>query len=100
MRRGCLPEAPAREQILRFNLDGIPAEPDVDLRALAQQLEGYSGADIVGLCIKATDFPFQRQIGSGTEAILTKADLDRARADTPPSVSPAMLERYRKFAKG
>ncbi len=95
-----LPEAPAREQILRFNLNGIPAEPGVDLQALAQRLEGYSGADIVGICTKATDYPFQRQIRSGAEAILTRADLDRAQADVPPSVSPTMLERYRKFAGG
>jgi transitional endoplasmic reticulum ATPase len=95
-----LPDAPAREKILRLNLDGIPMEPSVDLHALSEKLDGYSGADIVGICIKATDFPFQRQIRSGSEAILTREDLDRSQAETPPSVNAAMLERYRKFAEG
>ncbi len=95
-----LPEAPAREQILRLNLDGIPIEQGIDLHAIAEKLDGYSGADIVGMCIKATDFPFQRQISSGEEAVLTSQDLDHALAETQPSVTPAMLERYRKFADG
>jgi transitional endoplasmic reticulum ATPase len=95
-----LPEAMAREQILRLNLDGIPTETGVDLHSLSEKLDGYSGADIVGICIKATDFPFQRQIRSGVDAILTKEDLDRSLAETPPSVSPSMLERYHRFAEG
>ncbi len=95
-----LPETAAREQILRLNLDGIPIEKGIDLHAIAERLDGFSGADIVGMCIKATDFPFQRQISSGTEAILTPQDLDRALVETQPSVTPAMLERYRKFAEG
>jgi transitional endoplasmic reticulum ATPase len=95
-----LPDAAARERILHLNLDGIPIEPGVDLRALAERLEGYSGADIVGICMKATDYPFQRQIRSGVEAVMTLADLEAAIAALPPSVSAAMLERYRRFADG
>jgi transitional endoplasmic reticulum ATPase len=95
-----LPDTAAREQILHFNLDGIPMAPEVDFPALAGKLEGYSGADISGVCIKATDFPFRRQIGSGADAILTLADLEQAIQEVPPSVNQAMLDRYRKFAEG
>ncbi len=94
-----LPDAAAREQILHFHLDGIPMASDIDLPALAARLDGFSGADIAGVCIKATDFPFQRQIRSGADTILTKEDLDRAAAEVVPSVTQAMLERYRKFAE-
>ena len=95
-----LPDPAAREQILHFNLDGIPMEPGVDFRLLAEKLDGYSGADIAGVCIKATDFPFRRQIGTGAETLLTVADLEQAIREVPPSVSQSMLERYRKFAEG
>ncbi len=95
-----LPDAAAREQILQFNLDGIPMEPSVDYRVLAEKLAGYSGADIAGVCTKATDLPFRRQIGSGAETILTLEDLETAIREVPPSVSESMLERYRKFAEG
>lgn len=95
-----LPDSAAREQILHFNLDGIPLEGTVDFHVLAEKLDGYSGADITGVCIKATDFPFRRQIGSGAEALLTAADLDEAIQEVPPSVNKSMLDRYRKFAEG
>jgi transitional endoplasmic reticulum ATPase len=95
-----LPEAAAREQMLHFNLDGIPMESGVDFHELALKLEGYSGADIAGVCIKATDYPFRRQIRSGAEAIVTTADLDQAIKEVPPTVNAAMLDRYRRFAEG
>jgi len=95
-----LPEIAAREQILHFNLDGIPMDSGIDLHSLAGRLDGYSGADIAGVCIKATDFPFQRQIRSHADALMTKEDLDRAAAEVPPSVNQSMLDRYRRFAEG
>ena len=95
-----LPDTAAREKILHINLDGIPMESTIDFPALAARLDGYSGADIAGVCIKATDFPFRRQIGSGADTVLTAADLDQAIKEVPPSVNAAMLDRYRKFAEG
>lgn len=94
-----LPTAPAREQILHANLDGIPMEETIDLHVLAGVLEGYSGADIVGISRLATDYPFQRQIASGAEAMVTKDDLDRAHAAMKPSVTSEMIARYRRFAE-
>jgi transitional endoplasmic reticulum ATPase len=94
-----LPDPEAREQILHFNLDGIPLPADLDFHALAEKLEGYSGADITGVCIKATDFPFQRQIRSGADTILTMADLEQAIQQVSPSVNASMLERYRRFSE-
>jgi transitional endoplasmic reticulum ATPase len=94
-----LPDSEAREQILHLNLDGIPIEPGVDLHEVARRLDGYSGADIVGVCIKATDFPFQRQIRSGAEATLMSQDIERAMKEVAPSVTVSMLERYRRFAE-
>jgi SpoVK/Ycf46/Vps4 family AAA+-type ATPase len=95
-----LPELAAREQILHFNLDGIPMEADIDLHKFAEQLDGYSGADVVGVCVRATDFPFQRQIRSGADAAITKPDIERAALGVAPSVSASMLGRYRRFAEG
>ncbi len=42
---------------------------------LALRLEGYSGADIVGLVETATDAPFQREIETGAPGCLTQDDL-------------------------
>ena len=94
-----LPNAEARGQILHFNLDGIPMADDVDLADFANMLEGYSGADIVGICREATDYPFHRQIRSGAETVLMRDDLDRARGEMKPSVTQTQLDRYRRFGE-
>jgi SpoVK/Ycf46/Vps4 family AAA+-type ATPase len=94
-----LPDIDAREQILHIELDGIPIEPGIDFREFAGLLDGYSGADIVGVCRKATDYPFQRQIRSGADTILTKSDLNRAIQEVLPSTDTRMLEKYRQFTK-
>lgn len=54
-----LPTPAAREQMLRQNLAGRLSE-DVDCAAVAKQLEGYSGADIEGLCREAAMRPLRR----------------------------------------
>ncbi len=94
-----LPDLAAREWILHYNLDGIPMDPAIDLHGAAVKLDGYSGADIAGVCMKATDFPFRRQIRSGADTILTASDLERAIVEVPPSVNQSMLDRYRKFSE-
>lgn len=95
-----LPNRAAREQILHFNLDGIPLGETVDLTKLSEGLDGYSGADILGVCRTATDYPFHRQILGGAEAVVTAEDLDRACREVQRSVTPEMLARYERFAKG
>ena len=94
-----LPDQAAREQILHLNLDGIPMEEGVDFVALAAKLDGYSGADIAGVCTKATDYPFHRQIRTGAETVVTKDDLERAAREVTRSVSPAMLAKYQQFSR-
>jgi len=92
-----LPDREAREQILRFHLDGVPGAESLDWADLAGRLEGYSGADIAGVSLKATDRPFWREIQGGTAAALSQADVEQAIAETKPSVDRAQLEKYQRF---
>lgn len=48
-----LPDAAARADILSVTLAGNRLAPDVNLTALAEQLEGYSGSDIKEACREA-----------------------------------------------
>jgi transitional endoplasmic reticulum ATPase len=92
-----LPDLEAREQILRFHLDGVPGAEALAWTDLAGKLEGYSGADIAGVGLKATDRPFGREIKSGTPAVLSQADVEQAIAETKPTVDRAYLDRYQRF---
>ena len=42
--------AEGRFKLLEINLREVDLSPDVDLQAIAEHLEGYSGADITNVC--------------------------------------------------
>ena len=48
------PDAADRMAILQLCCRRVPLAPDVELKDLAEQLEGFTGADIESLCKKAT----------------------------------------------
>lgn len=45
-----LPTQEGREALLGINLREVKLDPEVDLRAIAKKLDGYSGADITNVC--------------------------------------------------
>ncbi|OWF44970.1 Katanin p60 ATPase-containing subunit A1 [Mizuhopecten yessoensis] len=45
-----LPTAEGREELLKINLREVKLADDVNLTAIAQELTGYSGADITNVC--------------------------------------------------
>ncbi|KAF3436432.1 hypothetical protein FNV43_RR23524 [Rhamnella rubrinervis] len=54
-----LPDAPNREKILRVILAKEELEPDVDLEAVANMSDGYSGSDLKNLCVTAAHRPIR-----------------------------------------
>ena len=47
------PDREARLEILKIHCTGKPVAPEVDLKLLQEQTEGFSGAEIANLCRKA-----------------------------------------------
>ncbi|KAI3741801.1 hypothetical protein L1987_59479 [Smallanthus sonchifolius] len=54
-----LPDASIREKILRVILAKEELEPDIDLEAVANMTDGYSGSDLKNLCVAAAHFPIR-----------------------------------------
>lgn len=54
----CVCAAKGRVELLRINLKELELAEDVDLDKIAEQLEGYSGADITNVCRSAPG-PFE-----------------------------------------
>jgi transitional endoplasmic reticulum ATPase len=92
-----LPDLQARRKMLDLYLSHRPVATDVNLDALAAELEGYSGADIKYFCDRAATIPFLQSVASGTEGQITAAILADVRHDTPPSVSLKQLEEFNKW---
>ena len=91
------PDADARRDILRTSGKSIPLSADVDLDALADELDGYSAADCVALLREAALTAMRRSIDA---ADVTAADVEKARATVRPSLDPVQVEALRAFADG
>ncbi|MGV9797762.1 AAA family ATPase [Mycobacterium sp. NPDC003449] len=89
------PDAEARREILRTAGKSIPLASDVDLDALAAELDGYSAADCVALLREAALTAMRRSIDA---ADVTAADVTKARETVRPSLDAAQVESLREFA--
>ncbi len=88
------PDAQARVDILRTAGKSIPLR-DVDLDALAADLDGYSAADCVALLREAALTAMRRSVDA---AEITAADVAAARKNVHPSLDAAQLANLRAFA--
>ncbi|XP_068609862.1 katanin p60 ATPase-containing subunit A1 [Brachionichthys hirsutus] len=104
-----LPSTEGRVELLRINLKELELASDVDLDKIAEQLEGYSGADITNVCRDASLMAMRRRIeGLTPEEIrnisrdemhmpTTMDDFESALRKVSKSVSAADLEKYEKW---
>ena len=69
-----LPDEPAREQIFSIHTMGRPIEKEVDLKLLAKQTAGKSGAEIESICRQATNLALREFIEKYTAKANEKAD--------------------------
>jgi len=95
-----LPDLAARRKMLETYLSHRPVAAEVALDTLAQRLEGYSGADINYICDRAAVIPFLQSVASGQDGQITAGILNDVLADTRPSVTRDMLQRFDKWASG
>jgi transitional endoplasmic reticulum ATPase len=89
------PDADARYEILKTAAKSVPLSKDVDLKAMAADLEGYSAADCVALLRESALTAMRRSIDA---ADVTAEDLAKARETVRPSLDPEQIESLRQFA--
>lgn len=104
-----LPNDEGREALLKINLKEVTVDDAVDLKMIANMLEGYSGADITNLCRDASMMSMRRKIaGLKPEQIkqLAKEEVDLPVAEQDfldavskckKSVSPQDLVKYEEW---
>ncbi|MFD9546894.1 AAA family ATPase [Nocardia salmonicida] len=90
------PDGPARLEILRTAGRSVPLAEDVDLTALAEDLDGYSAADCAALLREAALSALRRDMAA---ADVTAEDVAAARATVRPSLDPAQVESLRRYAE-
>lgn len=104
-----LPNYEARLNLLQINLKGVPCTPDVNLEKIAEQTDGYSGADLTNVCRDAAMMSMRRAIKGKSAAEIR--GMDKASLNLPtsmedilealqkvsPSVSQSDLEKYKSW---
>jgi transitional endoplasmic reticulum ATPase len=89
------PDKEARYEIFKIHTKKMPLADDVDLRELAERTEGYSGADIEAVCIEAALNAAREDIEA---KIVRKEHFDKALETVGPSLTPQLIEDYKKLA--
>ena len=95
-----LPDFAARRRILELNLRKRPLAENVNLDELARRLQGYSGADVVQVCYRASTTAFIDAIVADNLQPITWDDFETALAEVMPSVNPKDLQKFERFAAG
>ncbi|WHT19950.1 AAA family ATPase [Crossiella sp. CA-258035] len=89
------PDAEARAEILKSAARHTPLTAEVDLPALAIELDGYSAADCAALIREAALTAMRESLEA---AEVTPAHLDAARKAVRPSLDPAQLASLAAYA--
>jgi transitional endoplasmic reticulum ATPase len=92
-----LPDAAARREIIAIHAANKPVALDVDLDAVADRLDGYTGSDIEAVVREAALLGIERCLGDGTETPqITAAQFDQAAEAVGRSVAPERREYYER----
>lgn len=90
------PDAAARAEILRAAARRTPLAADVDLSALAADLDGYSAADLAALVREAALAAMRRSLDAGE---VTATDIAAARRSVRPSLRPEQVAELAAYAE-
>ncbi|MBS3069690.1 AAA family ATPase [Candidatus Micrarchaeota archaeon] len=92
-----LPDAPARAEIFKVHISGVPHEAEIDFGKLGRITERYSGADIKNICTEATRMAAREAMAQKMVVPLRTEHLLAALKAIRPSTTIDSLEEYEKF---
>ena len=92
-----LPDSPAREQIVRNCLKGLPVSPDFDYAKVAEITEGFNAADVTEFCNRLKLSAIRRSIESGNDEVICMKDVENS-SSMKSSVDPRDLARLNAFS--
>jgi len=92
------PDLPAREQIFKLNLQGLPGAEELNYKELAKETEGFSGADIASACGEAK-MELVRGKLKGEEPKLSMKLLEGILEGRRPSITVEQLKEFLVFLR-
>ena len=90
------PDEADRAGLLRKYLENSPTG-DIDYKALAEECDGFTGADISNICREAKTRALDRSIASGKDEIITIDDIRSVMSTVKPSAPEKLVKSYEAF---
>jgi len=94
------PDKKARIEIFKVHTRNMPLSDDVDFEYLATVTEGYSGADIEGICREAGLNAMREAIKSGKKVKISMRHFEEALKKVKPSITSELIKQYKQLAEG
>ena len=89
------PEEKTRLEIFKVHTKNMPLSDDIDLASFAKKTEGYTGADIEGICREAGMIAIRDE----SEKVKSK-HFEEAFAEIKPAANKSNRESIKRFAEG
>ncbi len=90
------PDVKSREEIFNIYTKNMPMEKGIDLKRMARETDGYTGADIESICREAALNALRKDMKAKT---VSRNDFEKAMKKVRPSVTPKVIEFYKKMAE-
>ncbi|NIO20089.1 MAG: AAA family ATPase, partial [Candidatus Aenigmarchaeota archaeon] len=91
------PDEKARLEVLKIHTTKMPVTRDVNLKKLAKQTDGYSGADLEALVRESGLFALRKDFKAKS---VTKKNFDNAMKKIQPTITPQMIKFYEDISQG
>lgn len=91
------PDSPARKKLFEIGFAGVRGGESLDLNELADQSDGYSGADITYVCKKTRSNVFLENVQIDSSRGVAMQDIYDALQEVKPSINRSMIDRYEKY---
>ncbi|KAI9050482.1 hypothetical protein LZ554_005645 [Drepanopeziza brunnea f. sp. 'monogermtubi'] len=94
------PDLEGRKEILQVRKRIMDLADDVDIDALAELTDGYSGAELVGICQTACDYVIDKCDDLNEELQVHMEDFMDAIQVVQKQIDPKMIASYEEWARG
>lgn len=94
------PDLKARQEILKIRTNKMDIAEDVDIQRLAEEMDGYSGAEIVSICDTAGYRAFGLSEMNGIEEKITSEHFKYALSKVARQITPEVRQRYEEWNIG
>ncbi len=93
-----LPDCETRKEILDIRLRRMDVKKEVSAEDIAVKTDGYSGAEVVDICQRASFAALKEQEDTGISQQINRQHFDSAIAEVAPMTTPKMLSSLEAWA--